>query len=127
MKLASCQSFFLSRGKISLRKLCHEILSTLTLEDYLEKRYQVFVSSTYADLKDERQRVIQTLVVALLRDPDEIPMDKLENDLKAQEKLKHFRDRVTSERLIKHWKSAADLPGLVASSCPRNGWSRVRV
>lgn len=28
----------------------------------MEKRYQVFVSSTYADLKDERQRVIQTLM-----------------------------------------------------------------
>jgi len=28
----------------------------------MEKRYQVFVSSTYADLKDERQHVIQTLM-----------------------------------------------------------------
>jgi len=28
----------------------------------LEKRYQVFVSSTYADLKDERQKVMQTLM-----------------------------------------------------------------
>lgn len=28
----------------------------------MNKRYQVFVSSTYADLKDERQRVIQTLM-----------------------------------------------------------------
>jgi len=28
----------------------------------LEKRYQVFVSSTYADLKDERHKVIQTLM-----------------------------------------------------------------
>jgi hypothetical protein len=28
----------------------------------MEKRYQVFVSSTYADLKDERGRVIQTLM-----------------------------------------------------------------
>lgn len=28
----------------------------------MDKRYQVFVSSTYADLKDERQRVIQTLM-----------------------------------------------------------------
>ena len=26
------------------------------------KRYQVFVSSTYADLKDERRRVIQTVM-----------------------------------------------------------------
>ena len=28
----------------------------------MEKRYQVFVSSTYADLKNERSRVIQTLM-----------------------------------------------------------------
>jgi hypothetical protein len=28
----------------------------------MDKRYQVFVSSTYADLKDERQHVIQTLM-----------------------------------------------------------------
>lgn len=28
----------------------------------MEKRYQVFVSSTFADLRDERQRVIQTLM-----------------------------------------------------------------
>lgn len=28
----------------------------------MDKRYQVFVSSTYADLKDERQRVLQTLM-----------------------------------------------------------------
>jgi hypothetical protein len=30
----------------------------------MDKRYQVFVSSTYADLKDERRRVIQTLMEA---------------------------------------------------------------
>ena len=28
----------------------------------MEKRYQVFVSSTYADLKNERQNVIRTLM-----------------------------------------------------------------
>src|SRR5713101_8158684 len=28
----------------------------------MDKRYQVFVSSTYADLKEERQRVIQTII-----------------------------------------------------------------
>src|SRR5262245_66397627 len=28
----------------------------------MEKRYQVFVSSTYADLKEERQRVLQALM-----------------------------------------------------------------
>ena len=28
----------------------------------MEKRYQVFVSSTFADLKEERRKVIQTLM-----------------------------------------------------------------
>lgn len=28
----------------------------------MDKRYQVFVSSTYADLKNERSKVIQTLM-----------------------------------------------------------------
>ena len=28
----------------------------------IEKRYQVFVSSTYADLQDERQEVMQALL-----------------------------------------------------------------
>ena len=28
----------------------------------MDKRYQVFVSSTFADLKDERSNVIQTLM-----------------------------------------------------------------
>ena len=28
----------------------------------MDKRFQVFVSSTYADLRDERRRVIQTLM-----------------------------------------------------------------
>ena len=28
----------------------------------MNKRYQVFISSTYADLKDERSKVIQTIM-----------------------------------------------------------------
>ena len=28
----------------------------------MDKRYQVFVSSTYADLREERQRAIQTVI-----------------------------------------------------------------
>jgi hypothetical protein len=30
----------------------------------MDKRYQVFISSTYADLKEERQHVIQTVIEA---------------------------------------------------------------
>jgi len=28
----------------------------------MDKRYQIFISSTYADLKEERRRVIQTVM-----------------------------------------------------------------
>ena len=38
------------------------LLKNYKLETVLDKRYQVFVSSTYADLKDERQKVIQALM-----------------------------------------------------------------
>jgi hypothetical protein len=38
------------------------LLSLQSLSIAMEKRYQVFVSSTYADLKEERQQVIQTLM-----------------------------------------------------------------
>ncbi|TLU56535.1 MAG: DUF4062 domain-containing protein [Chlorobium sp.] len=33
----------------------------------MDKRYQVFLSSTYANLKDERQKVIQTLLEMLCK------------------------------------------------------------
>lgn len=163
----------------------------------MEKRYQVFLSSTYADLMDERQRVLQTLmemdciptgmelfpavdeeqwkfikrviddcdyylliiggrygsltregisytekefdyavergikVIALLQNSDEILSDKLESNPAAQDKLRQFREKVSSGRLIKPWKSAEDLPGLVAISLqktmktyPATGWVR---
>lgn len=32
------------------------------LRNFMEKRYQVFVSSTFSDLKDERQGIMQTLM-----------------------------------------------------------------
>ncbi len=35
-----------------------------TIETGMDKRYQVFISSTYADLKEERQAVIQTVIRA---------------------------------------------------------------
>ncbi len=162
----------------------------------MEKRYQVFVSSTYADLRDERQRVIQTLmemdcipsgmelfpaadeeqwefikriiddcdyylliiggrygsttpeglsytekeydyamkkgikVIALLHsNPEEIPMGKSEADPELRGRLKAFREKVATNRLVKFWKGAEDLPGLVALSLsktiktyPAIGW-----
>lgn len=164
----------------------------------MDKRYQVFISSTYADLKQERQRVIQALmemdripagmelfpaadedqwafikrviddcdyylliiggrygsttpegisytekefdyaaergirIVALLHeDPNLIPFGKSDGDPKLREKLEAFRKKVTTGRLVKFWKSAEELPGLVALSLaktiktyPAVGWVR---
>ena len=164
----------------------------------MNKRYQVFVSSTYADLKEERQRVIQTLmemdcipsgmelfpaadeeqlefikrviddcdyylliiggrygsiandglsyteqeydyaiekgikVIALLhQNPDAIPMGRSESDKVLRERLSLFRQKVSSNRLVKFWNNANDLPGLVALSLskaiklyPSTGWIR---
>lgn len=164
----------------------------------MDKRYQVFISSTYADLKDERSKVIQTLmemdcipagmelfpaiddeqfnfikrviddcdyyiviiggrygslsddglsytekefdyacdkdikVIALLHaHPEKIPVEKSDINPELREKLKNFRDKVGQGRLVKFWKKAEDLPGLVALSLsktiktyPAQGWVR---
>jgi hypothetical protein len=164
----------------------------------LDKRYQVFVSSTYADLRDERQRVIQALmemdcipagmelfpaadedqfafikkviddcdyyiliiggrygslttsgisyteqeykyaverdlkVIALLHEnPADIPMGKSEVDPALRERLAAFRAVVSTGRLVRFWKSANELPGIVALSLsktiktyPARGWVR---
>ena len=162
----------------------------------MEKRYQVFVSSTYADLQQERQRVIQTLmemdcipsgmelfpaadeeqwefikrviddcdyylliiggrygsttsegisytekeydyamangikIIALLHsNPDEISVAKSDIDPELRGRLKAFREKVSKNRLVRSWKSAEELPGLVALSLsktiktyPAIGW-----
>jgi hypothetical protein len=164
----------------------------------MNKRYQVFVSSTYADLKDERKHVIQTLmemdcipsgmelfpamdeeqfefikkviddcdyyllivggrygsttaegisytekeyeyavekgmkVVAFLHeDPDSIPSGKTDKDPLLAQRLAAFRDKVGTGRLVKFWRRAEDLPGLVALNLPKTiktypavGWVR---
>jgi Domain of unknown function (DUF4062) len=149
----------------------------------VDKRYQVFISSTYADLKDERQRVIQALmemdcipagmelfpaadddqwkfiqrviddcdyyiliiggrygsisesgisytemefdyairiglnVLAFIHEnPGGITSDKSELQPELREKLNSFRDRVKTGRLVKFWRSADQLPGMVALS-----------
>jgi hypothetical protein len=71
-------------------------------------------------------------VIAMVhQNPDEIPLGKSEKDPAARERLKHFRERVSTDRLVKFWKSAEDLPGLVALSLaytiktsPAVGWVR---
>jgi len=162
------------------------------------KRYQVFVSSTYADLKEERAKVIQTImeldcipagmeifpaideeqfnfikkiiddcdyylliiggrygtvsedglsytekeydyaiekgikVLAFIHsNPEEIPLGKSEKDIILREKLEIFKSKVSTNRLVKFWRTAEELPGLVALSLsktikmyPAIGWIR---
>lgn len=164
----------------------------------MEKRYQVFVSSTYIDLKDERQKVIQTLmemdcipsvmelfpsiddeqwefikkviddcdyylliiggrygspspeginytekefdyavkkgikVIALLHgEPDSLPVSKTDKNPDFYEKLKQFRAKVETGRLVKYWKETEEIAGIVALSLqktiktyPAIGWVR---
>lgn len=164
----------------------------------MNKRYQVFVSSTFADLKEERSKVIQTImeldcipagmeifpaideeqfefikkiiddcdyyiliiggrygtvsedgvsytekeynyalekgikVIALIHaDPESIPLGKSEKDNSLREKLKDFKQKVTTGRLVKFWNNAEELAGLVALSLsktiktyPTIGWVR---
>jgi hypothetical protein len=164
----------------------------------MDKRYQVFVSSTYADLKEEQQKVIQAViemncipagmelfpasdeeqfqfikrviddcdyyllivggrygstteegisytekeydyavsigrkVIALIHEnPDEIPLGKSEKDPILRERLAQFRKKVSTDRLVKFWKNADELPSLVTVSLvhamkmfPAIGWIR---
>lgn len=164
----------------------------------MDKRYQVFISSTYTDLKEERKAVMQALmemdcipagmemfpatdeeqfefikkiiddcdyylliiggrygsiapdglsytekefdyavskgvkVVALIHgSPDSIPQGKSEITSEAIEKLKLFRKKASTGRLIKYWQETKELPGLVALSLqktikmfPSTGWVR---
>jgi len=164
----------------------------------MDKRYQVFISSTYADLKEERSRVIQTVmemdcipagmeifpaideeqfnfikrviddcdyyiviiggkygslsddgisftekefdyaiskgikVIALLhKSPEKISVEKSEIQPVLRQKLEDFREKVSSQRLVKYWEKTEDLPGLVSLSLsktiktyPAIGWVR---
>lgn len=164
----------------------------------MEKRYQVFVSSTYADLKEERQKIIQALmemdcipagmelfpaadeeqfafikkiiddcdyyllviggrygtltpqgisyteqeydyaismdlkvIVLLHENPNDIPLGKSEKDPELRARLDQFREKVSQGRLVRFWKNASELPGIVAlslsktiKSYPARGWIR---
>jgi hypothetical protein len=71
-------------------------------------------------------------VIALVHEnPKEIPLGKSEKDAASREKLQKFRDKVCRGRLVKFWKNASELPGLVALSLshamntyPAVGWVR---
>ncbi|SHP56481.1 DUF4062 domain-containing protein [Mycobacteroides abscessus] len=162
-----------------------------------DKRYQVFLSSTYADLTEERAAVIQAILdfghlpagmemfpaadedqMTLIRqvidqsdyyivvvagrygsvsaqgisyteqeydyaveqgipilgfvhgDPDKIEQGKTDQSDEARRKLADFRAKV-EQRMVKHFKNAAELRGHVMSSLarafrtnPRTGWVR---
>lgn len=164
----------------------------------MSKRYQVFISSTYADLKDERSKVIQTImeldcipagmelfpaidneqfefikrvindcdyyiliiggrygslssdglsytekefdyalernikVIAFIHEnPDNISLGKSETSEDLRTKLDMFKEKVSTNRLVKFWNNANELPGLVALSLsktiktyPAIGWIR---
>jgi len=164
----------------------------------MEVRYQVFISSTYADLKEERRSVIQAVmdldcipagmelfpaadedqfqyikrviddcdyylliiggrygsttetgisyteqeydyavgrglkVIALLHEnPDDIAVGKSDIDPVLRQRLESFRQKASSGRLIKFWKTSHDLPGLVSQGLsktirmfPAVGWVR---
>ncbi len=164
----------------------------------MDKRYQVFVSSTYADLKEERRKVIQAViemdcipagmelfpaadeeqfqfikrviddcdyylliiggrygsttaegisytekeydyamsvglrVIALIHEnPDEIPLGKSEKEPLLRQRLEEFRKKASTNRLVRFWKSADELPSLVTVSLvhtirmfPAVGWIR---
>jgi hypothetical protein len=163
------------------------------------KRYQVFISSTFTDLMDERRAVIQTVIeqdcipagmelfpatdeeqlefikrviddcdyylliiggrygtvgkdgisytekefdyavsrglriIALIHEsPGDIPLRKSEQDPALRERLQQFKEKVAGgPRLVKYWKSAADLPAFVSLGLsktikmfPAVGWIR---
>ncbi|GAA0544262.1 hypothetical protein FHS83_000489 [Rhizomicrobium palustre] len=164
----------------------------------MNKRYQVFVSSTYADLKDERHKVIQTLmemdcipagmelfpasddeqwdfikkviddcdyyvlilggrygsisasgmsfterefdyavskplkILAFVHgSPEKLSIEHSELGEDLRHRLSEFRKKVCSNRLVKFWNSASELPGLVAlaltkmiKTYPAEGWVR---
>jgi len=71
-------------------------------------------------------------VIALIHEnPDGIPFGKSEKDPLLRERLQRFREKASTNRLVKLWKSPEELPGLVALSLantikmfPAVGWVR---
>jgi len=164
----------------------------------MDKRYQVFISSTYTDLKEERRAVIQSVIelncipagmelfpasdeeqLAFIKrviddcdyyllviagrygsmdkdgvsyterefdyavsrglpviafphgNPDDIKFGKSEKDPAVREKLERFRKKACTNRVVRMWKDAHELPGYVAQSLssaihthPAVGWVR---
>ena len=86
---------------------------------YTEKEYDYAVS---IGLK---------VIVLVHGNPSDLPFDKTESDPVLNEKLEHFRKKVSENRLVKFWEKSEDLPGIVAlslqktiKSYPAQGWVR---
>ncbi|MBI3235347.1 MAG: DUF4062 domain-containing protein, partial [Bacteroidetes bacterium] len=65
------------------------------------------------------------------QNPDNIPLGKSEKTEELRAKLNLFKQRVSTNRLVKYWNSAEELPGLVSLSLsktiktyPATGWIR---
>lgn len=71
-------------------------------------------------------------IIALIHEnPDDIPVGKSDMDPDLRKRLKLFRNKVATNRLVKFWKKAEELPGIVALSLsktikmyPAIGWVR---
>lgn len=71
-------------------------------------------------------------IIALLhKNPDDIPAGKSEMNPDLRHRLQSFRDKVATNRLVKFWSKAEDLPHLVSVSVsiaiinyPASGWVR---
>lgn len=87
---------------------------------------------SYTEQEYDYAMSIGLKVLAFIHEsPDEIPVGKSDIDPVLREKLDTFRSRVSESRLVKFWKSATELPGLVALSLsktikiyPAVGWVR---
>ncbi|WP_321540739.1 hypothetical protein [Flavobacterium piscinae] len=71
------------------------------------------------------------IIAFIHSNPDNIPFGKSEKDAELRQKLQEFRDKVATNRLVKFWSKADELPGLVALSLsktiktyPAIGWIR---
>jgi hypothetical protein len=86
---------------------------------YTEKEYEYAISK---GLK---------VMAFLHKDPEVLPISKSEGTPELREKLKAFRAKASTNRLVKFWERADELPGLVALSLsktiktyPAVGWVR---
>ena len=104
--------------------------------------YLLIVGGRYGSLSDEGVSYTEMeydyaiskgiKVIALVHgSPEKLAVEKVEMDSEAQQKLQAFKQKVTTNRLVKFWDDAKELSGLVALSLPKTiktypaaGWVR---